>query len=72
MIGRRHEIAWFQSNFYRDTYRRIIFALLFSVSVMMILIGVILYLILMNPSARYFATTTQGRIIPMMPSQVKR
>lgn len=71
MIGRRHEIAWLQSDFYRVTYRRIILALLLSVSIMMILIGVILYLILVNPSARYFATTTQGKIIPMAPSQAK-
>lgn len=65
MIGRRHEIAWLQSGFYRDSYHRILLGLFISVSVMVVLICAILYYVVVNPPARYYATTTDGKIIQM-------
>ncbi len=41
-------------------------ALLASIAIMMVLIAVIIYLVLFKPLPAYYASTTQGHIIPMM------
>ena len=67
MIGHRHILARMQSDFYRDAYRRSLIALLLSIFVMLCLIVAIIYTILHQPKAGYYASTTSGRIIPMVP-----
>lgn len=69
MLGPRHEIARLQSDFYRDQFRKILRWLLYSVFVMFALIAGIIYLILFQPAQRYYANTTEGKILPM-PRQV--
>jgi intracellular multiplication protein IcmL len=65
MLGRRHEVARMQSDFYRINYHRILRALIVSIIIMVLLICAIIYKVLFVPSERYYATTTQGQIIPL-------
>jgi intracellular multiplication protein IcmL len=67
MIGNRHEIARFQSDFYRDSYHKMLIALLLSIVVMLGLIAAIIYVVFTQPKPQYYATTTSGQIIPMTP-----
>lgn len=66
MLGTRQEIARLQSDFYRDKYRSTLHKLLFSVCLIVVLIGVIIYLVLFRAPPQYYATTTEGQIIPMI------
>lgn len=65
MQGRRHEIAWLQSDFYRDQYRKMLRWLLYSVLIIFALLLVVFYLILFEPSSPYYANTASGRILDM-------
>jgi intracellular multiplication protein IcmL len=56
-----------RNDFYRDNYRKVVGMLLFSVLIMTILVGGLIYLITNPPQPRYFATTTDGRISPLVP-----
>lgn len=67
MIGHRHVLARFQSDFYRNCYRKSLVALLFSIIVMLCLIAAIIYTVLSQPKSGFYASTTTGRIIPMKP-----
>ena len=69
MIGRRQTQPRFQSDFYRDNYRRLLIALFVSIVVMVSLVLAIIYFVLMQPQPKYYASTTHGRIIPMVPHQ---
>jgi len=66
MIGRRHEIARMQSDFYRDNYRKILRWLFICVIIMIVLIVAILYLILYRPAQQYYANTVDGKVIPLV------
>lgn len=65
MLGTRQEIARLRSDFYRDKYRSVLQKLLFSACLIIVLLAVIIYLVLSKASPRYYATTTEGQIIPM-------
>lgn len=65
MLGTRRDIARLQSDFYRDKYHRTLQKLLFSVGLIVALIGVIIYLVLSKEPPNFYATTTQGQIIPL-------
>jgi intracellular multiplication protein IcmL len=67
MIGRRHELARLQSDFYRDNYRKMLIALILSILVMLLLISAIIYIVLKQPDTKYYASTTNGQIIQMIP-----
>jgi intracellular multiplication protein IcmL len=56
-----------RNEFYRDNYRKIVGALLICIFIIFILIGGITYIITNPPQPQYFATTTNGRIIPLVP-----
>ena len=71
MLGTRKEIARLQSDFYRDKYRSVLRKLLFSANLIVILLGLIIYLVLSKETPRYYATTTEGKIIPMKVVQSK-
>ena len=68
MIGSRQKKARYHLDFYRDNYHKMLNVLLFLSFVMLVLIGAIIYFILFNPQPQYYASTTQGLIIPMHPS----
>lgn len=66
MLGNRNEIASFQSDFYREKYRKVLRTLLISIAVSVILISWIIYLVLFREPSHYYATTTEGQIIQLV------
>ncbi len=69
MIGRKHELARMQSDFYRDCYYKMLRSILVSAFVVLLLILAILYYILFTVPPVYYGTATSGQIIPMVPMQ---
>ena len=69
MIGDRETIARLQSDFYRDSYYRIINWLFFEIIIMLLLISAIIYHIIVHPVQHYYATTNQGMLLPLHPSK---
>ena len=67
MIGHRYELARFHSDFYRNCYRKTLIVLLLSITVMLGLIAAIVYVTLTRPTIDYYASTTSGQILPMIP-----
>ena len=67
MVDDAVELVRLRNNFYRDNYRRIVGALLFLLVIIIMMIGTILYQIINRPEPRYFATTVDGRIMPLYP-----
>lgn len=65
MIGSRNEIARLQSDFYRDQFRKVVGWLITAVIMMFILIFMIIYFVLFQPSQSYYANTSEGRILDM-------
>lgn len=56
-----------RNNFYRDSYRKVMLILLISVLLNIALGGTLYYLISHPPLPKYFATSVNGRIIPLYP-----
>lgn len=60
VVGLRYE-------FYRDSYRKVVGALLFCLVAIFLLVGSLVYIISNPPKPKYFATTIDGRIMPLVP-----
>ena len=71
MLGTKLDIARLRSDFYRDKYRKTLRNLIISACFIVALICVIIYLVLSKKSPQYYATTTEGQIIPMIIIQSK-
>lgn len=56
-----------RNDFYRDSYRKVIGALLFSILIVVVLGCALVYLVTNPPTPRYFATSVDGRITPLVP-----
>lgn len=56
-----------RNNFYRDNYRKVVTVLLVLALALCALLAVVYYLISHPPKPTYFATTSDGRIIPLVP-----
>lgn len=56
-----------RNKFYKDSYRKVLMVLLFSVLINVSLAWVLLYMIWHPPKPRYFATSVNGRITPLFP-----
>jgi len=67
MVDDAVELVRLRNNFYRDNYRRLVSALLFLLVIIIISVGIIFYQITHRPEPRYFATTVDGRIMPLFP-----
>lgn len=65
MLGSRQEIAWLQSNFYRDAFRKILRWLIISIVIIFLLIAAIVYCIFFQPTVYYYANTIDGKILDM-------
>ena len=65
MIAPRSELAYLQSDFYRQKFRKMLRLLIYAVLVIFALIAADIYLNLYRPSQKYYANTTEGRILPM-------
>ncbi|OGT38596.1 MAG: hypothetical protein A3F12_06900 [Gammaproteobacteria bacterium RIFCSPHIGHO2_12_FULL_38_14] len=63
MLGSRHEKASFQSDFYRDQFRKLLRWLIVAIVVIFILIAAIIYFVLFAPPEPYYISTTEGRVI---------
>lgn len=61
------EAVKLRNDFYRDSYRKLIFLLFFLVFVIVGMAISIIALIKDRPLPTYFATTESGRIIPLIP-----
>lgn len=61
------EVVKLRKNFYRDNYRLVVTALLICLIIIASLIGVIYYMQTHQRKPTYFATTSDGRLIPMTP-----
>lgn len=60
-------VVTLRNKFYKDSYRRILLVLLFSMVVNICLGAVLAYMIANPPKPRYFATSINGRITPLFP-----
>lgn len=67
MVDDAVELVRLRNNFYRDNYRRLVSSMLILLVIIVILVGTILYQITNRPEPRYFATTVDGRIMPLYP-----
>ncbi|WP_298626808.1 type IVB secretion system apparatus protein IcmL/DotI [uncultured Legionella sp.] len=56
-----------RNQFYKDSQRKVIFALLIAIVVNIILASLLVYMITHPPAPKYFATTINGRITPLFP-----
>jgi intracellular multiplication protein IcmL len=61
------ELVRLRNNFYRDNYRRVVFALLLMIFICIGLVVTIGYLVTHRPAPQYFATSSDGRITPLYP-----
>ncbi len=61
------ELVRLRNDFYRDNYRRIVSILLLSFMIIILLIGSMVYILTHPPAPKYFATSTSGRIVPLVP-----
>jgi len=61
------ELVRLRNNFYRDNYRRLVLVVLFMLIINGALTGMVFYQIVNRPEPRYFATTLDGRILPLYP-----
>lgn len=56
-----------RNNFYRDGQRKMILVLLVSMLANVILASMLIYLVTHPPAPKYFATSINGRIVPLFP-----
>lgn len=61
------EVVKTRNDFYKDNYRKVVIALLLCIFIIAILMGSIIYMVSNPPEPRYFATTNDGRIMPLIP-----
>jgi len=55
-----------RNEFYRDNYHRILMVLLLAFLTILLLIGALTYVVTHPPQAKYFATNSSGRIVPLV------
>ena len=73
MLGRPHEIARLQSDFYRDQFRKMLRGLMICLIIIYILLAAIIYALFTQPSNRYYANTLDGQILAMpVPTSLPR
>jgi intracellular multiplication protein IcmL len=65
MVDDAVELVRLRNNFYRDNYRRLVGSLMFLLLIVVVLVGVVFYQIINRPEPKYFATTVDGRIMPL-------
>ncbi len=65
MLGDRHEMPRYQSDFYWHNYRKMVRWLFTSALIMLFLILVIIYFELFVPGVKYYASTTNGQLIEL-------
>lgn len=61
------EVVKLRRNFHRDSYRVIAVLLLIALIAIVVLSSIVLYQETHQPTPKYFATTSSGKLIPMVP-----
>jgi intracellular multiplication protein IcmL len=61
------QIVKLRNEFYRDNYQKIVAALLLGFFIIFILVCSIFYIVTHPPAPHYFATSNDGRIVPLIP-----
>lgn len=56
-----------RNQFYKDSQRKVILALLIAILVNIVLASMLVYILTHPPAPKYFATTINGRITPLFP-----
>lgn len=56
-----------QNSFYRDSYFKVMFVLLFSIAINFGLSSTVVFMVLHPPKPKFFATSVNGRITPLFP-----
>lgn len=59
------EVVRLRNNFYKDSYRRVLLALVLMVLLNVTLTALLYYVITNRPKPEYFATTSDGKVIRM-------
>jgi intracellular multiplication protein IcmL len=59
-----------RNDFYKDSQRKVLLALLVAIVVNIVLAGLLAYIITHPPAPTYFATSINGRITPLYPLDV--
>ncbi|MGL6037059.1 MAG: DotI/IcmL/TraM family protein, partial [Legionella sp.] len=60
-------VVTLRNQFYKDSQRKVILALLIAILVNLVLGFMIMYMITHPPAPKYFATSINGRITPLFP-----
>jgi len=55
-----------RNQFYKDSQRKVILALLLAIVVNLVLGSMLVYILTHPPAPRYFATSINGRITPFL------
>jgi len=71
MQGRKHQIARLQSDFYRDQFRKIWRWIMYAIVIMFLLVLMIVYFVLFQPSLTFYANTTNGKILNMPTPKIR-
>ncbi len=61
------EVVKLRNAFYKDGSRKILIALLLCVFVVLVQVFALVYVVTHPPEPKYFATSTDGRIMPLVP-----
>lgn len=61
------QVVKLRNDFYRDNYRKVVAALLISFFIVLTLAGALFYIVTHPPAPRYFATSNDGRLVPLIP-----
>ncbi|MDR3478911.1 MAG: hypothetical protein P4M14_12880 [Gammaproteobacteria bacterium] len=69
MAVQRQQVARLQSDFYRDSYHKLLRFVIFEIFIMLLLISAIVYFVVFQPLSHYYATTTTGLVIPLTPAK---
>ena len=64
------ELVKLRNDFYRDNFRRMVWVLLVCLVIIIVMLVGLLTMAHRQPRSYYFASTTDGRIIPLAPLQV--
>ena len=67
MLGRKDEIAYFQSDFYRIKYHKLLRSLVVSLGIVILLLLTTIYFILFQPAPDYYGSTLTGTLVSMIP-----
>ncbi|OGT31792.1 MAG: type IV secretion protein DotI [Gammaproteobacteria bacterium RIFCSPHIGHO2_12_FULL_35_23] len=61
------EVVKLKRNFYRDSYRSVVMILFIAIIIIAVMAWIIVYQQTHKPAPKYFATTSAGQLIPMVP-----